>query len=144
MALLRQLPMFLGLGEPMGGGFKMGLLSGGGQAVLGSIFSTIYIPGKIYVQENIYDQWGELQTIEAEFDCKLQVDALTEAMRQQSGAAETDQRILVLTTSTSAPISTDVEVEPLAGGYANIRYQVASVASDPCFSYWELRGRRAS
>lgn len=128
----------------MESGFNMGILSGDGQALLGSIFSAIYLSGRVYAQENVYDAYGDLQILETEYDCRLMVDAMTEAMRQQAGASEQDRRILVLTTSTSAPMNTDCEIEALEGAYAGTRFQIASIATDPCFSYWELRGKRAS
>lgn len=121
----------------------MGLLNGGGAGVLQSVFKNIYQPATIYKNENIYDQWGELQVVETQFECAAQVDEMTEAMRREAGASEQDRRIIVLT-NTSAPINTDCEFITTQPGYEGVRWQIASVASDAVFSHWILRGRRAS
>lgn len=122
----------------------MGLLSGGGASILQSVFAPIYLNGRIFQTETVFDAYGEITTTYAEFDAKMQVDSMTEAMRQQEGASEQDRRIIVLSNSTSADINTDAEVICDEGPYAGIRFQVATINRDPCGAYHELRGRRAS
>lgn len=121
----------------------MGILNGGGAALLQSVFAKHYQPATIYAIENVYDDYGELSSIETEYECVAQVDEMTEAMRRESGASEQDRRIIVLT-NTSAPLNTDCEFTTTQPGYEGVRFMIASVASDPCFSHWILRGRRAS
>ncbi len=121
----------------------MGLLNGGGAAILGSIFSGIYLPAKVYAETSVYDAHGELTTSETIRDCKAQVDVMTEAMRAQEGAADGDRRILVLSTSLAGDLDSDSEVEVLEGPYAGARYLVSNIDRDPCGSYWNCRGRRA-
>lgn len=122
----------------------MGLLSGDGAALLHSIFSPLYLEGVIITRETIYEEGGDTTIIEMEWDCRLQVDAMNEAMRGESGAADTDRRIIILRNSTEAPaVNTDCEVAALEGPYAGQRYQVATIDADPCGSYWSCRGRRS-
>jgi hypothetical protein len=121
----------------------MGLLSGGGAALLDSIFAPLYLNGVIYKQEIVQDDGGDTVTLYAEYDAKVQVDSMDERMRSEEGAASENRRIIVLANSTAAVIDTDCEVMALEGPYANARFQVASVNSDPCGSYRECRGRRA-
>jgi hypothetical protein len=122
----------------------MGLLSGDGAALLGSIFSGIYLPGRVFKIETVYDNYGEIVTTETEWDCRLMVDAMTEAMRRETGSREQDRRIIILSTSTTAPIDTDCEVICDQGPYSGVRFQVASIDRDPCGAYWQIRGSRAS
>lgn len=122
----------------------MGLLNGGGAAILGGIFSGIYLPAKVYAETSVYDDYGELTTIETVRDCKAQVDVMTEAMRAQEGAADGDRRILILSTSLSGNLDSDSEVEVLEGPYAGSRYLVSNITRDPCGAYHEARGRKAS
>jgi len=122
----------------------MGILSGDGATLFGSIFSGIYLSGRVYKQEPVYDAYGELVVTEAEYDAKLQVDAMTEAMRREAGSSEQDRRIIILSTSTNAPIDTDCEILCDEGPYSGVRFQVASIDRDPCGAYWQIRGVRAS
>jgi hypothetical protein len=121
----------------------MGLLSGGGAALLHSVFTPLYLNGIIYSRETVYDDDGDMTIIETDWECRLQVDSMDERMRTEEGAASEDRRIIVLSNSTNAVINSDCEIMALEGPYANARFQVASVNSDPCGAYRECRGRRA-
>jgi hypothetical protein len=121
----------------------MGLLSGGGAALLDSIFAPLYLNGVIYKQEIVQDDGGDTVILYVEYDAKVQVDSMDERMRSEEGAASEDRRIIVLANSTNAIVDTDCEIAALEGPYANARFQVASVNSDPCGAYRECRGRRA-
>ncbi len=122
----------------------MGLLSGDGATLLNSVFSPLYLNGRIFKTQIVYDAYGELTKTFAEYDAKVQVDSMTESMRGQEGAADDDRRILVLTQSTSAPMDSDCEIICDEGPYQGVMFRVATVSSDPLGSYWEIRGRRAA
>ena len=85
-----------------------------------------------------YDADDGSVTVESElYACRAQIDAVTEAMRQAPGYTATDQRILILSDTLDVVPTTDDEIT--VGGR---EWGVASVASDPAQSYWELRGTR--
>jgi len=121
----------------------MGLLSGGGATVLGGIFSSLYLDATVYKQEAVYADDGDVTITYAEYDALAQVDAMTEAMRSEQGASDQDRRIIILSTSTAAPVDSDCEITVNAGPYAGVRFQVASIDRDPCGSYFSCRGRRS-
>lgn len=117
----------------------MSLLSGDGAALLSRIFSRLYVSGTVIAVTTTYDQVGEPTAVETETPARVQVDAMTEAMRGQDGAADSDRRILVL-----APITfdTDAVIAVNEGPYAGSRWLVMTTANDPCLSYTEARCRR--
>ena len=121
----------------------MGLLSGDGAAVFGRVFSGLYLDATVYKQEIVQDDGGDTTVTYAEYDALAQVDAMTESMRQEQGASEQDRRIIILSTSTNAPVDSDCEITVNAGPYAGVRFQVASIDRDPCGSYFSCRGRRS-
>ena len=121
----------------------MGLLSGDGAAIFNTIFAPLYLDAVIYKQEAVYGSDGDLTVTYAEYDAKAQVDAMTEAMREESGAADSDRRILILANSTAAPVDSDCEITVNQGPYAGVKFQVASIDRDPVGAYFQCRGRRA-
>lgn len=120
----------------------MGLLSGGGAALLTNIFSAIYLDGRVYRETAVYDEYGELTVSTATVPCKIQIDSMTEAMGAQEGAADSDRRALVLAAD-GVTVGTDDSVEALEGPYTGSRYLVMSVSRDPVGSYFDCRVRRA-
>lgn len=121
----------------------MGLLSGDGAALFNAIFAPLYLDAVIYKEERIDGSDGDFTITYAEFDAKAQVDAMTEAMRAESGAADSDRRIIILANSTAAPVDSDCEITVNQGPYAGVKFQVASIDRDPCAAYFSCRGRRA-
>ena len=93
----------------------------------------------------VYDDGGSIVTAGArqERACQAQVDAATQAMRAADGFADGERRILVIASGLAGEITTDSRVEILAGPHGG-EWLVASVASDPFGTYWELRGRRGT
>lgn len=91
-----------------------------------------------------YDAGGSIVTPgePIDFDCSVQVDAVTEAMRQADGFTEKDMRLLVLAATLGVPPDTGATIEVLAGPHAG-SWMLASCDLDPCGVYWECRGRRA-
>lgn len=119
----------------------MGLLDGGIQSVFGSIFGSFYLPGLLTRVTLAPDGRGGGVAIPIDQNCRVQLDACTEVMRQQPGYTDTDMRILILQAGVDGgPVDTDCEVEPLAGPYQGRRFKIAWVTQDPAASYWECRG----
>jgi len=121
-----------------------GVLSGGGADFFGSLMATYFLDATLYAQVPTYNSYGDLTIVETSYPCLAQVDAMTESMRAEQGASDTDRAIYILSTSTSADITTDFEVVVNAGPYAGVRFQIASINSDPVAAYRLLRGTRAS
>ena len=114
-----------------------GLLDGGIASIFGKVFAGVYLPATLYRRVRTETDDGSV-TIETELHaCRAQIDAVTEAMRQAPGYTDTDQRILILSDTLDAVPTTDDEIT--VGGRT---WGIASVASDPAQSYWELRGTR--
>lgn len=76
-------------------------------------------------------------------DCSVQVDTVTEAMRQADGYTDEDMRLLVMAATLEGTVDTDASIEVLSGPYFG-RWSIASVASDPFGVYWDCRGRLTS
>ena len=74
--------------------------------------------------------------------CQLQVDNVTDAMRQSEGYSEGDVRVLILSATLTGSLDTDATVEVLDGPYAGLML-VSSISRDPAAIYYEGRGRRA-
>lgn len=116
----------------------MGLLDGGGAALLSRIFSPLYLPGTVYSEFTVYDRYGEPSTVTNATPCRIQIDAMTEAMRAAEGASDSDRRAIVL----GAAVDTDCKLSAETGPYGGSRWLVMSVERDPCGSYWQCRVRR--
>ncbi len=119
----------------------MSLLDGGGQALLTRIFSPIYLPGTVHTQLTVYDRYGEPSTVSNDTPCRIQIDAMTEAMRSGEGAADQDRRAIVLATDGIA-LNTDAKVSANSGPYAGSKWLVMTTERDPCGSYYSCRVRR--
>lgn len=122
----------------------MGLLDGGIQSLMGSAFGWLYLPGTLTRVTLIEDGQGGGSEVPADQDCRVQVDACTEAMRQQAGYAATDVRLLILQAGvTGGDITTDDRVTVLSGPHAGRTFEIASVGpQDPGSSYWECRATK--
>lgn len=113
------------------------LLNGGIASIFGKVFAGLYLPATLLCQVRTETDDGSV-TVETELHaCRAQIDAVTEAMRQAPGYTGTDQRILILADTLDVVPTTDDAIT--VGGRT---WGVASVASDPARSYWELRGTR--
>jgi hypothetical protein len=121
------------------------LLDGGLAGVFAAAFSSIYLPGYVHVPEDpVYDEGGSKVpgTGSMPYPCRLQVDSVTQRMRQAEGYADKDVRILILASGLEADVTTDCEVEVRAGMHQG-RYMIASVDRDPAGASFDCRGRRA-
>lgn len=117
----------------------MALLNGAFAATFAGIFSGFYAEGSLYRANSFADDGmggGSGPGFGAGEPVKVQIDAATEAMRGAEGYVDGDVRILMLAHGVASPTTDD---ELGAGGK---RYMIESVATDPCGSYYELRGRR--
>lgn len=117
----------------------MGLLDGDLAAAFASVFGAVYLDGDLYRPVEFTDDGkggGAGGGFSAPEPVKVQIDAATQAMRTTEGFVDGDVRILMLAHGVPAP---DTDCEVGAGGG---RYMVATVATDPAGSYYELRGRR--
>lgn len=74
--------------------------------------------------------------------CQAQIDSVTQAMRESTGYAEGDMRIIILAATLAGAISTDDRVEILAGPFAGL-WMIEHIGIDTLGIGYELRGRRA-
>lgn len=118
----------------------MGLLDGDIAAAFAGVFGGVYLDGQLFRAIDYTDDGKGGGSPSNPFlpaePVKVQIDQATYGMRADAGFVEGDVRILMLAHGVAAP-DTDCEV---AGGGA--RYMIASVATDPAGSYYELRGRK--
>lgn len=120
-------------------GVSVGLLDGGIQSIMGSAFGWLYLPGILTRVTLIDDGHGGGSEAVTEQPCRVQVDACTEAMRQQAGYTATDVRLLILQAGvTGGNIKTDDRVT-----VSGLTFEIASVGPiDPGSSYWECRATK--
>ena len=122
----------------------MGLLDGGIQSLMGSAFGWLYLPGTLTRVTLVDDGHGGGSEATTDQDCRVQVDACTEAMRQQAGYTSTDVRLLILQAGVAGgDIKTDDRVTVLGGPHAGRTFEIAAVGpQDPGSSYWECRATK--
>jgi hypothetical protein len=119
----------------------MGLLDGQLAAAFAGVFSAVYLDGTLYRPAAYADDGkggGSSNGFGPGDPVKVQIDQATQMMQGSEGYVDGDVRILMLAHGVSAP---DTDCQIAAGGK---RYGVESVATDPCGSYYELRGRRVN
>lgn len=122
----------------------MSLLDGGMAQAFAAVFGGIYLDGTLYRARTFEDDGAGGAPTRAPNDdgflpgesVKVQIDAATQAMRSAEGYVDGDVRILMLAHGVAAP---DTDCEVGAGG---ARYMVETIGTDPCGSYYELRGRK--
>lgn len=101
-----------------------------------------YVAANLITSTITQDEGGDTTKVDGPpRGCSVQVDVVTDAMRQAVGFTERDVRILVLAASLSGGVTTDDRVEVQAGPHAGT-FQIASINRDPAGVYWELRGQR--
>jgi hypothetical protein len=117
----------------------MGLLDGGLAQIFHSAFSGIFLDGWLHRSQLTDDGvGGGSESFASPEAVKASLDAMTEAMRQQQGYVETDQRILVLAHGVDKP-TTDDEIT-----VKGKRWMIEYVGTDPATAAYELRGRLSS
>lgn len=121
----------------------MGLLSGGGAALFGELFASLYLPATVTKAAETFDDQGNMRRGTTERGCLAQVDRCTERMVATEGYTDTDRGIYILATSLAGDADTDCEIVVHAGEYAGTRWRLASpIDRDPCAAYWLARGTR--
>lgn len=116
----------------------MGLLDGGGAALMAAVFGGIYLDATLHRPTITADGAGGGSTTYADEAVKVQLEAVTEAMRQAEGYTDKDVRILMLADGVTRPNS-DCEVT-----VSGTRYSIQPpVGTDPAQSYYDMRGRPA-
>lgn len=119
----------------------MGLLDGGGAALMASVFSGIYLDASLYRVAGAGDDngkgGGDDPTLSSEPEAvKVQIEAATDAMREAQGYEATDVRILMLANGVQKPNS-DSELE-VDGTRYGIR---PPIGRDPVGAYWDIHAR---
>lgn len=119
-------------------------------ASLSAEFGGPYHAGKLIWQtEAEYDDGGSIVTPGGteEFECRVQVDAVTESMRLEAGYTDKDVRLIILASGLTRPVDSDAVVEVLPGDDVPAlhvgRWSVQSGSTDPLGVAFDGRGRRA-
>jgi hypothetical protein len=112
--------------------------------IFGAALSPIYDAATLHRRgPAVYDVGGRITAPgPGEFDCRVQIEAATEAMRADKDFAETDMRLLLLTASCSSMPVVGDEVAVRQGHWAGTKWSVKSRGSDPANGAWEMRGRK--
>jgi hypothetical protein len=81
-----------------------------------------------------------------EYDCQVQIDIVTEAMRSEAGYTDKDVRLIVLAPALVRKADTSATVEVLAGQYVPAdhvgTWMIASEAQDVAGCAYDGRGRK--
>lgn len=90
-----------------------------------------------------YDTGGSITApgTPVSLDCRVQFDAVTQAMRGDVGFRESDVRLIVLAASITSPIDTSAKIVVASGPNAGT-WELHSASLDPARIGWECRGRR--
>ena len=119
----------------------MGILDGGGAALLTRIFSPLYLPATVYRLATTYDNRGDMQRTETAANCRAQVDSATDRMQRRPDYVTTDRAIYILADTLAGDLPGDAEVVVHSGPYAGTRWKVAEpIDRDPAGAYWRCRG----
>lgn len=101
-------------------------------------------PGKLsWPGEPVLDDGGSIVTpgTPEEYDCSVQVDQVTEAMRLEAGYTDKDVRMLILAPDLGRAVDTDATVEVLSGPHVGT-WSIQSDAKDVMGFAYDGRGRR--
>jgi len=112
-----------------------------------AVFGGPFVSARVIDQApDAFDDGGSIpdDTADPTFrTCQLQVDIVTDAMRQADGYVEGDLRVLILSATLEGDLDTDATVEVLQGPYTGAKLLLSGITRDPAATYWEGRGRRA-
>jgi hypothetical protein len=88
----------------------------------------------------VFDDGGSIISpgTPVEVSCRVQVDSVTEAMRQAEGFLERDVRILILGPDM---LTTEPDLSISAGPFSGQSYSLITVQRDPLAFGWECRAR---
>lgn len=109
-----------------------------------------YHPGKLrWPGTPVTDDGGSIITPGTPeiYDCSVQIDVVTDAMRAEAGYVDRDVRVIVLAPNLPKPVDTDATVEVLAGvgvpAHHVGTWSVVSESQDVLGYAYDGRGRRA-
>ena len=117
----------------------MGLLDGGGAALMASVLSSTYLDASLYRPTTATDNGkggGDDPGLGDPESVKIQFEAATDAMREAEGYQITDVRILMLAHGVEKPDS-DCQLEQ-GGMLYGIR---TPVGRDPAGCAWDIHAR---
>ena len=100
-------------------------------------------PGKLcWPGTPVTDEGGSIVTPSTpeEFDCSVQVDQVTEAMRAEAGYTDKDLRLLILAPDLGRAVDTAATVEVLSGPHLGT-WSIQSEAKDVMGFAYDGRGR---
>lgn len=91
----------------------------------------------------VFDDGGSIATpgIATQRTCKVQVDAVTDAMRRDANYQDEDVRLFVLTASLAGPLITDNTISIIEGPHAG-DWMIATINRDSASIGYECLGRR--
>lgn len=101
-------------------------------------------PGKLrWPGTPVLDEGGSIVSpgTPEEYDCSVQIDLCTEAMRLEAGYTDKDVRLLVLAPDLGRAVDTDATVEVLSGPHVET-WSIQSQAKDVMGFAYDGRGRR--
>ncbi|WP_157073612.1 hypothetical protein [Sphingomonas soli] len=106
-------------------------------------FGGPYHAGKLIWQgEAVYDDGGSIidPGTPVEFECMVQIDSVTEAMRAEAGYTDKDVRLIILAPGLGKVVDTDAALEVLAGPHTG-SYTIAGQSLDTLGFAFDGRGR---
>lgn len=108
-----------------------------GEAVSGPYHDAVLL----YAGTPVYDDGGSIITpgVPSEVAVRVQIDRVTEAMRQAEGFLERDVRLLILGPTS---LTTEPDVSVSAGPFAGQSYTIQTAGRDPLGFGWECRARQ--
>lgn len=112
----------------------MGLLDGGIAAIFSAAFGTFYLDATLRRVTLVPDGEGGGSKIETTQACKVQRDAVTEAMRVSGGYTQDDARFLILRSPLVGVITSDDRLD-----FDGQTWALFNPESDPASSYWAVR-----
>lgn len=111
----------------------MGLLDGGIRSIFNAAFSGLYLPAELVTVTLVPDGEGGASETTATTACRVQEDAVTDAMRLNGGYTESDSRFLILQDGTTQ-INSDTRLR-----FNGTEYLLSNPTQDPAKSYWACR-----
>lgn len=109
---------------------------------LSSAFDGPYHAGKLRWPGTPVMEGGSIVTpgTPEEYDCTVQVDVVTEAMRAEASYTDKDMRLIVLAPGLARAVDTAATVEVLAGPHVGV-WTIASNARDTLGVAYDGRGQ---
>jgi len=112
----------------------MGLLDGDIAGLVGSVFGSFYLPATLRRVTLVPDGEGGGTTTTTTVACKVQQDAITDAMRTAGGYTQRDARFLILRSPSVGIITSDDRLD-----FSGTTWALSNPESDPAGSYWAVR-----